>query len=364
MTTVRRIADPDTPAELARFEAQRLAFAPLVFQAMRVARDCGVFEAMYRAGERGVEAEQVAGQIGMSKYAVSLMLEAAFVAGFAAYNEPKFVITKAGVFWLKEAATRINADFTHHVCYQGFFRFEESLREGLPVGLSALGPWKTLYEGLTSFSPEQRDSWLAFDHFYSDEVFDLCLPLVFAKPVRALLDVGANTGKFTKRCVLHDEGVHVTMVDLPQQIALAHENLATLPVAARTRVEARALDLLVDTTPLADPGSVDVVWMSQFLDCFSEEQIVAILQRAAEALEPGGRVFILELLWNRQRHESARYCVVATSLYFACIANGNSRMYHSEELRRLIELAGLRVVRENHEIGLCHSLLECALAQD
>lgn len=362
MKSLRRIADPDTPPELARFEAQRLAFAPLVFQAMRVARDCGVFEAMYRAGERGVEPESLSAEIGMTKYAVSLLLEASYVAGFAAYTEPKFVITKAGVFWLKEAATRINTDFTHHVCYKGFFQFEESLREGLPVGLRALGPWKTLYEGLTSFTAIERDSWLAFDHFYSDEVFEICLPKVFEKPVGSLLDVGANTGKFTKRCLEHDQNVLVTMVDLPQQMALARENLASLPASARSRAHECAFDLLANGAPLAPAGSIDVAWMSQFLDCFSEDQIVAILERVRETLKPDGRVFILELLWNRQRHESARYCVVATSLYFACIANGNSRMYHSEELRRLIGRAGLKVVGENHEIGLCHSLLTCQRA--
>ena len=109
-------------------------------------------------------------------------------------------------------------------------------------------------------------------------------------------------------------------------------------------------------------NTADVIWMSQFLDCFSEDQIASILRRACDALAPGGRVMILELLWNRQRYESARYCVVATSLYFACIANGNSRMYHSEVLRRLIEAAGLRVVAEDHEVGVCHSLLTCERA--
>lgn len=359
MKAKRRVADPDTPAELARFEAQRLAFAPLVFQAMRVARDCGVFEAMYRAGERGVETVALAAELGMSTYAVGLLLEASFVAGFSQYVEPRFTITKAGVFWLKEPATRINADFSHHVCYRGFFHFEESLREGLPVGLRALGPWKTLYEGLASFTPAERDAWLAFDHFYSDEVFDICLPRIFDRAVPGLLDIGANTGKFTRRCVEHDPSVEVTMVDLPQQLALARSSLSDLPEAVRARVTERPCDLLADEVELAPSGTVDVVWMSQFLDCFAEDQIVRILTRVRKTLRPGGRVFILELLWNRQRYDSARFCVVATSLYFACIANGNSRMYHSEALRQLIERAGLTVVGEDHEVGLCHSLLEC-----
>jgi len=45
-------------------------------------------------------------------------------------------------------------------------------------------------------------------------------------------------------------------------------------------------------------------------------------------------VFILETSWDQREHELARFCVIGTSLYFACIANGNSRMYHSKVMMR------------------------------
>ena len=144
----------------------------------------------------------------------------------------------------------------------------------------------------------------------------------------------------------------MTLVDLPGQLAVARENLASFP-GRFTLVPANLLD------PAATlPAGADVYWLSQFLDCFSEEQIVSILSRVRAAMGPQSRAFILETFWDQQQHEAARFCVIGTSLYFACIANGNSRMYHSRVMKRLLGEAGLTVTAEVPHVGLSHTLLE------
>jgi hypothetical protein len=99
--------------------------------------------------------------------------------------------------------------------------------------------------------------------------------------------------------------------------------------------------------------------MSQLLDCFSEEQIVSILKRCNNALENDGYVYILELFWDRQKYEASSYCINATSLYFTCLANGNSRMYHSEDMLKLIKESGFEVAEDHDSIGISHTLLKC-----
>ena len=59
-----------------------------------------------------------------------------------------------------------------------------------------------------------------------------------------------------------------------------------------------------------------------------------------------------------QRHDAARFCVIGTSLYFACIANGNSCMYHSQVMTALAAKAGLKVVTLVQNLGVSHSLME------
>ena len=68
------------------------------------------------------------------------------------------------------------------------------------------------------------------------------------------------------------------------------------------------------------------------------------------------RLYIMETYWDRQRFENAAFCLQQTSLYFTCIANGSSQMYHSSVLHQCIAQAGLDVVEEIDGIGLGHTL--------
>ena len=104
------------------------------------------------------------------------------------------------------------------------------------------------------------------------------------------------------------------------------------------------------------PPGHDVIWMSQFLDCFSEAEIVAILRKAAAVMTAQTRLYIMETYWDRQRFENAAFCLQQTSLYFTCMANGNSQMYHSSVLRDCIAQAGLEVAQDIEGIGLGHTL--------
>ena len=102
--------------------------------------------------------------------------------------------------------------------------------------------------------------------------------------------------------------------------------------------------------------------MSQFLDCFSEQQVVSILRRAAKVMDADSRLYIMETLWDRQRFEPAALCLTLTSLYFTALANGNSKMFHSEDLYRLVREAGLKVDTVHDNLGQGHSILVCSLA--
>jgi len=107
------------------------------------------------------------------------------------------------------------------------------------------------------------------------------------------------------------------------------------------------------------PGGMDVIWMSQFLDCFSKQDIAELLRRSKEAMELSTSLYILELLWDRQKFEASTYSLHATSLYFTNIANGCSQMYHSNDLLELIKQSGMIVADLHDDIGISHTLLKC-----
>ena len=334
--------------------AQEIAFAPIAFQASRMMLKLGVFQAL-KDNPDGLTVEQVSKKADISKYAAKVLLEASLSIGTVIVRDDLFFITKTGWYLLTDKMTRVNMDFVNDVNYLGFFNLEESLKEGRPAGLKALGDWPTVYEGLKYLPEPAKESWFAFDHFYSDNSFDQALEIVFSKPVDNLLDVGGNTGKFSLKCVSYSSSVKVTVMDLPGQLDMLRENINGKTGA--DRIDTCPRNVLKDNNY---PKGFDVVWMSQFLDCFSEEQIFTIVSNAKKSLNKGGRLLIMENLWDRQKYETATYCLTMTSLYFTAIANGNSKMYHSQDLIDILSRAGYSVSAIHDNIGgYGHTILEC-----
>ena len=97
--------------------------------------------------------------------------------------------------------------------------------------------------------------------------------------------------------------------------------------------------------------------MSQFLDCFSEAQIVAILRKCREVMGPNTKVYVLEPFTDRQRFDASNFVLQMTSVYFTCMANGNSRMYSSREMERMAAAAGLELQRTVPDLGICQCLM-------
>src|SRR5690606_34441583 len=140
--------------------------------------------------------------------------------------------------------------------------------------LKHLGPWETIYQGLSILNEPGKTSWFNFDHFYSDNAFPEALPLVFDKPVNALLDIGGNTGKWSLACLNYNEQVRIGIVDVPIQLVVASINIEAAGFSDRASYH--PMDVLLESTQL--PTGYDAIWMSQFLDCFSDQQIVFILK--------------------------------------------------------------------------------------
>jgi len=342
----------------AKTEAQKIAFGPVMFQAARALVKLGILKLVSEAGSSGVPSQDIANRLNLSEYGVEVLLDAGLSMGIVRMQDEKFILTKTGFFILNDSMTIVNMDFVHDVCYEPFFFLEESVRNGKPEGLKVFGDWKTIYPGL-QFLPEQvKKSWFGFDHYYSDIAFPEIVPLIAKENPSTLMDVGGNTGKFAVQCVTQIPGLEVTIVDLPDTLKAARKIITEKGL--EKRIHFFAADMLDHKNDL--PKGFDTIWMSQFLDCFSEEQIHSILTRAVRSMDNHSALYILELFWDRQKYEASTYSLNATSLYFTCLANGNSRMYHSSDMYRMIEAAGLKIEEYTDNIGISHTLVKCRKA--
>ena len=341
-------------------EAQRLANeitqGPIVFQVSRLMLKFGILQ-LLDDNKKGLTFEEIVEKTKLSKYAVQVLIESSLTIGTILLKNDKFFIAKTGWFLLHDEMLRVDMDFNHDVNYLGWFNLEESLINGKPEGLKVFGKWATIYEGLSQLPQQVQKSWFGFDHFYSDSSFQQALEIVFAEKPKTLLDVGGNTGRWASQCVKFDNDVNVTIMDLPQQLELMR--ISTKDLQGAERIHGHACNLLDKSVPF--PRGFDVIWMSQFLDCFSEDEVTSILERAAKSMDNNSRLYIMETFWDRQRFETASYALAQISLYFTALANGNSKMYHSEDMEHCVENAGLKLEKYCDGLGFGHSIMVCKI---
>ena len=352
-------------ARQAQEMAHLYSWGPVIFQVCRLMIKYGILD-MLNEHREGLTQQEIARAAGLSDYAAKCLLEASLTTHIVLIDPEtdRYTLAKTGWFLLRDQMIRADIDFNHDVNYEGWFVLDKALEDGRPAGLKHFGNWPTIYEGLSSLPEDVQKSWFGFDHYYSDHSFAEALALVGERlkgqEDRAfyLLDVGGNTGRFAMRCVQANPTIDVTICDLPQQIGMMHKATAGKPGAER--IHGVGVNILDESNAFPTDKRYDVIWMSQFLDCFSETQIISILRRAAAILDNDNRIFIMETLWDRQDYVPAAMSLTMTSLYFTALANGNSKMYNTDDMTRLIREAGLEIETIHDRIGNGgHSILVC-----
>src|SRR6266576_2907768 len=140
----------------AKAEAQRIAFAPVMFQACRILRDSGILELVQKSGATGITLAEVVAKINLPRYGIKVLMESGLGIGLFCLRggapspanptgdegvapTPRFTLTKLGYFMFRDTMTRVNMDVVHEVCYRGLFDLDKSIEEGKPVGLKTLG---------------------------------------------------------------------------------------------------------------------------------------------------------------------------------------------------------------------------------
>ena len=232
----------------AKYEAQKIAFAPLTYQAIRTMLETGILSEIENAGASGITRSVLSEKTKISVYGVGVLCEMALgmnVIKLSGDSVPgsdekeKFVLGKIGWMLLEDDLTKVNFWFSNDICYEGAFKLKESILNGKPEGLKIFGDkWTTVYEALSTLPEKAKKSWFDFDHFYSDIAFPEALPIVFSEKPKSIVDIGGNTAKWSIACCKYNPDVKMTIVDLPGQTAVA-EKMRPLLVFQRELVFAR-----------------------------------------------------------------------------------------------------------------------------
>ncbi len=146
----------------AKYEAQKIAFAPFYFQATLCLKELGIIELVAKA-RTGISVAEIVEKTGLKLYAVKVLVEAGLCNNIFKEEVPgKLTLTKIGRCVRSDRMTEVNMNFTNDVCYEGLFRLKDSLINGKPEGLKVFGDWRTIYEGLSQLPEKAKKSWFDF----------------------------------------------------------------------------------------------------------------------------------------------------------------------------------------------------------
>jgi SAM-dependent methyltransferase len=164
------------------------------------------------------------------------------------------------------------------------------------------------------------------------EVIRAVEPLRF----RHLLDVGGASGTWTiaflRAC---PEGV-ATLFDLPPVMPMAARRLAAAGLAGRTTLAPG--DFMVD--PL--PRGADLAWVSAIVHQNSRAQNRSLFANVFQALTPGGRIALRDLVMDESRTRPVAGALFALNMLAATAGGGT---FTFAELREDLEAAGFSGVR-------------------
>ena len=81
----------------AKFDAQKIAFAPIMFQAARTLRNLGILT-LLKSAQTGLTLNQVSESLHLPLYGVKVLLEAGLSLEMVRVEDDRFHLTKTGWF--------------------------------------------------------------------------------------------------------------------------------------------------------------------------------------------------------------------------------------------------------------------------
>lgn len=178
-------------------------------------------------------------------------------------------------------ALRFNSDL-----YALWGRLAQSAREGKPV----LPPGSHL-----GVDPARTRRFVLGMHSRALAIGPAVLPSLHLKGCRRLLDVGAGSGTFARLLVERNPGLRATLFDLPPVLQIARELIQS--TAEASRIAFHPGDYRRDPFP----GGHDAVLFCGALHQETPESARQIISKIARVLEPGGRLFVVDMMLEADR---------------------------------------------------------------
>jgi SAM-dependent methyltransferase len=177
-----------------------------------------------------------------------------------------------------------------------------------------------------------REAFIAAMHWRGSQQAPDVVKLIDLSGVTRVLDVGGGSGVFAMAFARADAAIRATVFDLP----------AIVPITQRYIEDGGLSDRVVtvggDLTKDELGRGFDLVFISAIVHSFPPDENRRLLQKAARALAPGGRVVVQDFLMDEDRRGPLQPALFALNMLVGTEAGDT---YTESEVRAWMREAGL-----------------------
>ncbi|MEU1054432.1 methyltransferase [Streptomyces sp. NPDC005876] len=314
---------------------------PMRFMNMLSCFELGLIDALKNGPSAGKTSGQLAAETGISVNSVQQMLLLLVKDDLVSFDE------KSDQYALHGLAALTDQDLVRvmpwmetvkHVCLRQLYYLSESIRTERVVGLKEFYDFDgNFYEASTRY-PELQESWGAL----MDQITASADPWFYSNLEvphgSKILDVAGNTGLGAILAFQHnrDKGVHVTCFDLPEKKRMAEKNFRESGLVDHCSFIAG--DALQEI-----PKGFDVIMIKHFLPMFDMDNVLKIMNFVHDALEFGGKFYILEPIYPEDLKQSSS--VDFFPAYFLGCTMAQGGMQRISTYRHWLESCGFEVTK-------------------
>ena len=148
--------------------------------------------------------------------------------------------------------------------------------------------------------------------------------------LKCLVDVAGGSGAFAIPLALDYPTTRIVLADLPTSVKNVKQLLAKHGLAARIEL----FGMNAFEYPWKIPAC-DGVFLGNFLHGFDDDTCISVCRESFERLDPGGKIFIHEMVWNANRDGP-----LITALWNASMRAGGGKQRTTEEFGEMLRRVG------------------------
>jgi SAM-dependent methyltransferase len=278
-------------------------------------------------GDKQITAGQLSHKLNGAQRGVERLLDALTAMALLEKTDGKYANTSlAKTFLAKDSAKYMgHIIMHHHHLLESWSQLDQAVLSGRPVR-----------SRVSSNNDEWRESFLMGMFNLAMGLAPKIVPLIDLSSSRQLLDLGGGPGTYAIQFCMNNSRLRATVYDLPTTRPFAEKTIERFKLADRIQFS--------DGNYLKDPieGRYDAIWLSHILHGEGPEDCRMIIQKAVDALEPGGIIIIHDFILNNSMDGPLFPALFSLNML---LGTDSGQSYSEDQIKDMLADAGVKDMR-------------------